>query len=109
MSSKLFTLILFLFLSVGVHGQMVETTASPDAAKTQKEYVNFLRETMADVNNLRTLENRISFSAELASLMWYYDEREARTMYLSTISDFKELVGQYDLQMKSTVSTGDGD
>jgi hypothetical protein len=109
MSPKLFTFALLLFLTVGAHSQTVETSPSADPAKTQKEYIDFLRETMADIGNLRTLENRISFSAELASLMWYYDEREARAMYATTIGDFKELVGRYDLQMRSTVSAGDGD
>jgi hypothetical protein len=110
MSHKIFALLFLLLFSVSVYGQTMATNVSDgDQAKRQKDYIDFLRETMVDVSNLRTLENRISFSAELASLMWYYDEREARAMYLSTISDFKELVGQYDLQMKSTVSTADGD
>ena len=110
MSQKLFTFILILVVTVSVFGQ----TPAPDVNavdndKTRKEYVDFLRETMADVANLRSLGNRISFSAELASLMWYYDEREARAMYLACIADFKDLIGQYDMQMKSTVSTGEND
>ena len=110
MSQKLFAFILTLVISVSVIAQMpVPETEGSVNAKRQKEYVDFLRETTADVGNLHSLGNRISFSAELASLMWYHDEREARTMYLACIADFKELVGQYDLEMKSTVSTGEND
>jgi len=110
MSHKLFAFVLILVISVSAVAQTPapETDGSVDANR-QKEYIDFLRETMADVGNLRSLGNRISFSAELASLMWYQDEREARTMYLACIADFKELVGQYDLEMKSTISTGDND
>lgn len=110
MSHKLFAFILILIISVSVVAQTPapETDNGVDANR-QKEYIDFLNETLADVNNLRTLGNRISFSAELASLMWYYDERQARSMYLACIADFKELVGQYDMQMKSTVPTGEED
>lgn len=70
-----------------------------DPAALKKEAVAFLRETLADVNNLRTLENRISFSAELAGLMWFHDEKEARSLYLTAFGNFKELLMRYDLQM----------
>lgn len=110
MSQKLFGFLLILVISVNAMAQAPapEPDSSVDADR-QKQYIDFLRETTADVGNLRSLGNRISFSAELASLMWYYDEREARTMYLACIADFKALVGQYDLEMKSTVSTGGND
>lgn len=80
-----------------------------DPAALKKEAVAFLRETMADVNNLRTLENRISFSAELAGLMWFYDEKEARSLYLTAFGNFKELLMQYDLQMNSFGDPADED
>lgn len=72
-------------------------TDDPEALK--KDAVAFLRETMADVNNLRTLENRISFSAELAGLMWFHDEKEARSLYLNVFANFQQLLMQYDMQM----------
>ena len=73
----------------------------PDPAELRKEAVAFLRETMADVQNMRTLENRISFSAELAGLMWYHDEHEARTMFNTAIADFRELISRLDAQMNA--------
>lgn len=73
--------------------------ATDDPAAVKKEAVAFLRETMADVNNLRTLENRISFSAELAGLMWFHDEKEARSLYVTAFGNFRELLLQYDYRM----------
>lgn len=70
-----------------------------EAEKLRKEAVVFLRETMSEVANMRTLENRISFSGELADLMWFHDEREARVMFNTAISDFRELLGRLDQQM----------
>ena len=83
-------------------GQAVtDKKPTDDKAALKKDAVAFLRETMVDVNNLRTLENRISFSAELAGLMWFHDEKEARSMYLLAFSNFKELLVQYDQQMNA--------
>ncbi|MBA2606496.1 MAG: hypothetical protein H0U96_06475, partial [Acidobacteria bacterium] len=55
-----------------------------------------------DVNNMRTLENRISFSAELANLMWFNDEKEARAMFKSVITDFRQLLTQFDAPETAT-------
>ena len=85
-----------------VFGQAVpDKKPTEDKAALKKEAVAFLRETMVDVNNLRTLENRISFSAELAGLMWFHDEKEARSLYLMVFANFKELLIQYDQQMNA--------
>ncbi|HEY0460321.1 MAG TPA: hypothetical protein VGC97_14375 [Pyrinomonadaceae bacterium] len=67
----------------------------------RREAVVFLRETSAEVGALRTLENRISFSAELAGLMWFYDEKEAAAMYGTVITDFKQLLADYDAQLNA--------
>lgn len=79
----------------------IKKNPTEDAEKLKKEAVIFLRETMADASNLRTLENRISFAAEMASLMWFHDEKEARSMYAAAIGDFKELLLQYDARLNS--------
>ncbi len=79
--------------------------------KLKKEAVDFLRETMADVNTMRSLENRLSFNAEMASLMWFHDEREARAMYLGVTSDFRQLLVEFDTQLNAfamaEANTGD--
>ncbi len=101
--TKLFpTLAILIALTTQMFGQVLtdkKPTDDPEALK--KDAVAFLRETMADVNNLRTLENRISFSAELAGLMWFHDEKEAKSLYLTAFGNFRELLMQYDMQMNA--------
>lgn len=67
----------------------------------RKEAVEFLRETSGEVGTLRSLENRISFSSEMAGLMWFYDEKQAAVMYQSVISDFKQLLADYNAQLNA--------
>jgi len=73
--------------------------AEEEAAEFKKQSVIFLRETATELNNLRSIENRISFSGEVAGLMWFHDEKESRAMFTSVIFDFKQLVSQYDSQL----------
>ena len=102
MPHKFLSLTLF-FVFIGSASGQTPTPAKPaaDAAKLEKEAVEFLRETSADVGRLRTLENRISFNSELASLMWFHDEKEAKAMYGSVVAEFKQLLSQFDSQMNS--------
>jgi len=101
------SLVLFLFLVQPNFSQTVETNPVENNKKDEisvelrKESVGLLRETSVEVNSLRTLENRISFSAELASLMWFNDEKEARTMFQTVINDFRQLLTEYDAQLTS--------
>ncbi len=99
--NTVFIAIILLLTHIANAQVAVKKTPTEDAEKLRKEAVVFLRETMADVGNLRTLENRVGFAAEMASLMWFHDEKEARSMYVATIGDFKELLLQYDARMNS--------
>ena len=103
MNRKLFLLIILLLMCA--HIAFPQTVTNPGGStvspEIKKEAVAFLRETSADVNGLRTLENRVSFSAELAGLMWFEDEKEARTMFQVTINDFRQLFAQYDMQLNA--------
>ncbi|MBA3352633.1 MAG: hypothetical protein H0U23_09455 [Blastocatellia bacterium] len=100
MFPKTRSLALLFILSAIVSAQTTqEKNATEQADKVRKEAVAFLRETLSDVNGMRSLENRISFAAEIAGLMWFHDEREARAMYTGVIGDFRDLVAKYDHQM----------
>jgi hypothetical protein len=81
----------------------VKTNAKTEteAAELKKQAVEFLREAAGEVNNLRTLENRISFSSEMASLMWFHDEKEARELFSNVITDFKQLIAEIDSQINA--------
>ena len=110
MPNKLLSVVLVLLFAGLAFAQTTSPTkTADDAAKLEKDAVEFLRETAWDVARLRTMENRISFNSELASLMWFHDEKEAKVMYGVVVSDFKQLLSQFDSQMNSLDNPGDDD
>jgi hypothetical protein len=84
-----------------------KTQPSDDKDSLEKQAVAFLRETASDVNTMRTAENRISFSAELASLMWLHDEKEARAMYNSVFAEFRNLLIGYNKELNELPASDD--
>jgi hypothetical protein len=109
MPAKLVSLLMIFLLAGGATAQTATAKDTENAAKLEKEAVEFLRETASEVGNLRSMENRISFDAELASLMWFHDEKEAKGMYGGVVSDFKQLVAQFDSAMNTASTPGDDD
>lgn len=98
----LVTAALLLTFCHGLIAQSRSESKQKDAAdKFAAETLEFLRETSADVGNMRSIENRISFNAELASLMWFRDDKEARSMYAAVIGDFRQLLTDYDQMLNS--------
>jgi hypothetical protein len=100
---------LTLLLAQGIPGQVIDPKPAATGEKIRAEAVAFLRETLGDVANMRTIENRISFTADLAALMWYRDEKEARSMFTSVARDFKELMMQYDSEINALAVKTDGE
>lgn len=92
-------LALFLFAQISLPQTTVTKSETEISAELKKQAVEFLRESAGEVGNLRTLENRISFASEMASLMWFHDEKEARAMMNAVVVDFKQLILQYDAQL----------
>jgi len=94
---------LLMLIPIGSAAAQTPTPAKPadDPAKLEKDAVDLLRETSVDVGRLRTLENRISFNSELASLMWFHDDKEARAMYAQVVADFKQLLSHFDSEMNT--------
>ena len=111
MMQKLITFLLFgLLLPAAIFAQATEKT--PDKSGISPELrdkaVKFLRATTNDVANLRTPENRLGLNAELANLMWFHDEKEARQMFGAVITDFRQLLIQLDSQISAlSVSAND--
>lgn len=101
-----FTLLLFTAIAFP---QNPEEEKKKKAEELRAKAVEMLRETTFAVANLRTAENRISFMAELASLMWLHDRDQARAMYGSVVTDFKNLVAQVDTQMNMAQVAADAD
>ena len=110
MHRKLIVLILFLIsVSIVAAQNTTEPKKTEKDEKLRKDAVEFLRETALDVGRMRSVENRISFSAELASLMWFNDEKEARAMFAAAIGDFKQLLTQFDGRMNAIEAPVDDD
>jgi hypothetical protein len=98
------SLLLSLFLCIPVTTFAQATTPlTPDekTAKLRESAVVFLRETYSDIGNLRSIENRISFTSELAALLWYHDQKEAAAMFGTAVGDFKQLLATYNSQMNA--------
>lgn len=101
---KLFVAFLLSFLIMPLAAQTAVDPKKVEAEeKLRKDAVEFLRETAGDVSRMRSVENRISFSAEIASLMWFHEEKEARLMFAASIADFKQLLAQLDGEMNMAV------
>lgn len=94
--------IILSFLVATVFAQQATDAKVPDKEEkesVEKMAVAFLRETMSDVSAMRSAENRISFASEMAALMWFYDEKEARSMFIGVIADFRQLLDRYAAEL----------
>ncbi|MFZ1702101.1 MAG: hypothetical protein WBO10_11995 [Pyrinomonadaceae bacterium] len=102
--------ILFLLLTQFTFAQnATEPKKTDDPAVLREKAVEFLRETSIELGNMRSIENRISFSAEMAGLMWFHDEKEAKAMYAATIRDFKQLLMELDTRLNMAQMPDDDD
>ncbi len=66
--------LILVFLGICVSAQDISNERSADDQEFRAQAVKYLRDTASEINTLRTNENRISFSSELANLMWLHDE-----------------------------------
>ena len=102
MPHKLLVIFTLLVSAIAVYPQSpTPTPKAEDVEKLKKASLEFLKETSAEVGRMRSIENRISFSAELASLLWFHDAKEAKAMYALAITDLKQLLMELDAQMNS--------
>lgn len=110
MPKKLSFLLIFLLSVCFISAQTPsDGKKSEETEKLRKDAVVFLRETMAEVNAMRSLENRLSFGAEMASLMWFHDEKEARALYLGVTGDFRQLLVEFDTQLNALAQAANED
>lgn len=97
-------LVNFLFIALLTSTALSQTSETDKKEKEEKlkeDTVAFLRETSSEISNLRTPENRIGFSSELAGLMWFHDEKEARVMFNAVTNDFRQMLQQLDAQLNA--------
>lgn len=88
---KLITLLIF---STGfVFAQeVVKNDKKEETKDLEEKAVILLRESIAEINNLRSIENRISFRNEMAGFMWVHDADEGEQMYIDITDDFAQLL-----------------
>jgi hypothetical protein len=94
-----FLIAALMLMPLAATAQQIATDQTDDADKLEKASVELLRDTQVEVEGLRLVENRISFTSELASLMWFHDENEARGMYAGVVNNFRQLLIGYDSQI----------
>jgi len=88
-----------LFAVPFVSAQTAEPTPTPsptpDAEKEKARMIAFLRDVDQEVSNLRLPENRLTLFAEVASVMWQFDETQARSIYSKAASDLRQIMMSY--------------
>jgi truncated hemoglobin YjbI len=62
----------------------------------KKSTIELLRETSQDVLKMQSRSNRIIYSTEVADLIWEYDEKEARSLYLTAINEIRQSLAQLE-------------
>ena len=98
MKRKITLLICLLICGQTVFSQSDKKNDGTITPETKKQAVILLRDTFGEINNLRTIENRLGFSAEMASMLWAQDAKEARTIFAAMIGDYNQMLAQYDSQ-----------
>ena len=97
---KLLTLLLF--SAMVVFSQDADKDEKEKKADELKEKaVTMLRETRTEIGSLRTIENRISFTSDLANLMWFYDAKEGKKMFGEVTADFVEILNRYSAELNA--------
>jgi hypothetical protein len=60
--------------------------------------IDWLRETPQDVLKFRSTRNRLSFSIEIAHLLWEFDPKEALFLYQTTMNDVRQNLMRFDIE-----------
>ncbi len=103
MKSKTFaSLTLLIVLSISAFAQESAPKDKDEKAKElEKNAIKLLDETRNEINSLRTIENRISFTSELANLMWFHDADEGKRMFKEITDDFTAVLSRYNAEINS--------
>ncbi len=111
--SLIIAILLFTAIAVSAQNATEINKTSDQKAEEEKaaeqfrsDRTAFLKDALSNIQNLRTRENRISFSAEIASLMWDEDEKQARSIFANSAGELIDIIRQIDQQMM-TLGTGD--
>jgi hypothetical protein len=97
-----------LFLTVQILSQtdpkLVANTAKEDE-EFKVKFVEYIRETGREVETLRSSGNRLLFTSEVASILWEYDEKEARSIFLGAMNDVRQQFSQFSSEVAAEAVT----
>ncbi|MBX7062488.1 MAG: hypothetical protein K1X52_12590 [Pyrinomonadaceae bacterium] len=98
MKRMILTILIGGLTSISVLGQTATSTPSPtpDPEKEKAQMIAFLRDTDQEVSNLRLPENRVALFAEIGSIMWQFDEQQARALYAKAVGDLQQLIIEHN-------------
>lgn len=89
-----------------------EAAKTAEQEKAEKEFrenrTAFLNNTLIDLQNLRTRENRIFFSSEIASVMWKEDEKRARSLFANAAGELIEVIRSADQALTAAKMKDEG-
>jgi hypothetical protein len=70
-----------------------------DDEELKAKFVEYIRETGREVETLRSSGNRLLFTSEVASILWEYDEKEARSVFLGAMNDVRQQFSQFSSEV----------
>lgn len=86
---------ILLFGNVIAQQKTIAQIKQPEiSAELKKNAVEFLRQTIKEIPNLKAEENRQFFTIETARLLWKYDEKEARTMFEQAMNEIRHKLAE---------------
>ena len=103
---------IFLFLSLSVFftttilAQQTTNTVSQNkmaSDKLDKEVYGFLQEVEKDIDQLKAVENKILFSANIAFFMNKYDVNKSKQMFQKVETDFLTLYAKHKILIDKTI------
>ncbi len=100
-----------ILLSIASLFSQTDPKLAANAVKEDEEFktkfVEYIRETGLEVETLRSSGNRLLFTSEVASILWEYDEKEARGIFLGAMNDVRQQFSQFASEIAAEVDTDD--
>lgn len=96
MKNNILALVIVLISTAFAFSQTATPSPTPDAEKEKAQMIAFLRDTDQEVSNLRLPENRVALFAEIGSVMWQFDEQQARALYAKAVGDLQQLIIEHN-------------
>jgi hypothetical protein len=79
-------------------------------AEFDAKIVEYIRDTGRELGTLQSTGNRLLFTSEVASVLWQYDETEARGIFVGAMNDVRRQLAEFSSEVASETEedTGQG-